>query len=216
MGNFYPRPPRGGRLLQAGSWQGSCCNFYPRPPRGGRQRILRHRFVVQDISIHALREEGDPHQNECACGLPEFLSTPSARRATGAGPAPENRVPISIHALREEGDTVSAAHGIALANFYPRPPRGGRHNRSCVMDHLNFISIHALREEGDSRQLWMALPSMISIHALREEGDVFPAGDSPLANDFYPRPPRGGRRAARIAAYKGWVFLSTPSARRAT
>ena len=145
--------------------------FYPRPPRGGRQRILRHRFVVQDISIHA---------------------------------------------LREEGDTVSAAHGIALANFYPRPPRGGRHNRSCVMDHLNFISIHALREEGDSRQLWMALPSMISIHALREEGDVFPAGDSPLANDFYPRPPRGGRRAARIAAYKGWVFLSTPSARRAT
>ena len=57
-------------------------HFYPRPPRGGRQRILRHRFVVQDISIHALREEGDPHQNECACGLPEFLSTPSARRAT--------------------------------------------------------------------------------------------------------------------------------------
>ena len=146
-------------------------DFYPRPPRGGRQSFRLRR------STSFL-----------------FLSTPSARRAT--------RTRMSVL--------------VVYQNFYPRPPRGGRHNRSCVMDHLNFISIHALREEGDSRQLWMALPSMISIHALREEGDVFPAGDSPLANDFYPRPPRGGRRAARIAAYKGWVFLSTPSARRAT
>ena len=35
-GNFYPRPPRGGRPSKA----------------GGRQRLF-------DISIHALREEGD-------------------------------------------------------------------------------------------------------------------------------------------------------------
>ena len=32
--------------------------FYPRPPRGGR-RIVLPRVVVQTISIHALREEGD-------------------------------------------------------------------------------------------------------------------------------------------------------------
>ena len=34
-------------------------DFYPRPPRGGRP--IRHRFVLthSKISIHALREEGD-------------------------------------------------------------------------------------------------------------------------------------------------------------
>ena len=56
--NFYPRPPRGGRqdslariLLQL--------NFYPRPPRGGRLGLLHSGDKALEISIHALREEGD-------------------------------------------------------------------------------------------------------------------------------------------------------------
>ena len=35
-------------------------NFYPRPPRGGRQPGAASGLPGQDISIHALREEGDP------------------------------------------------------------------------------------------------------------------------------------------------------------
>ena len=35
------------------------CYFYPRPPRGGRQVCLVRHDPVHDISIHALREEGD-------------------------------------------------------------------------------------------------------------------------------------------------------------
>ena len=35
-------------------------------------------------------------------------------------------------------------------------------------------------------------------------------------DDFYPRPPRGGRRAGHIALFDKTLFLSTPSARRAT
>ena len=36
VSNFYPRPPRGGRLgLLRGPCRGSG-DFYPRPPRGGR------------------------------------------------------------------------------------------------------------------------------------------------------------------------------------
>ena len=34
--------------------------------------------------------------------------------------------------------------------------------------------------------------------------------------DFYPRPPRGGRLAALSWSTPSWGFLSTPSARRAT
>ena len=56
---FYPRPPRGGRLSERCCIHQRNANFYPRPPRGGRllgQRSLRQAF---QISIHALREEGD-------------------------------------------------------------------------------------------------------------------------------------------------------------
>ena len=82
------------------------------------------------ISIHALREEGDPKSDILLICLNIFLSTPSARRATRSSSV---RVSISIH-------------------FYPRPPRGGR----PMLSHRNmdkfWISIHALREEGDEKQ----------------------------------------------------------------
>ena len=60
------------------------------------------------ISIHALREEGDPLGTCNADRIDIFLSTPSARRATrGVGRAGA-RQKISIHALREEGDVRSS------------------------------------------------------------------------------------------------------------
>ena len=34
-------------------------HFYPRPPRGGRLLIHAQFAAVKQISIHALREEGD-------------------------------------------------------------------------------------------------------------------------------------------------------------
>ena len=80
-------------------------NFYPRPPRGGRPfrfallydditisiHALREEGDARDlagdntntISIHALREEGDPFVTGRSTVLMLFLSTPSARRATG-------------------------------------------------------------------------------------------------------------------------------------
>ena len=36
-------------------------NFYPRPPRGGRRGYSRKKTFSGQISIHALREEGDPN-----------------------------------------------------------------------------------------------------------------------------------------------------------
>ena len=85
-----------------------------------------------------------------------------------------------------------------------------------------MISIHALREEGDTAQGQIFSTYTISIHALREEGDPFsrrtPGNNTrflstPSARrattdlskvpttqeDFYPRPPRGGRRATLTA-----------------
>ena len=56
--------------------------FYPRPPRGGRPLTSRLSDLEQQISIHALREEGDLIDQAATALKAQFLSTPSARRAT--------------------------------------------------------------------------------------------------------------------------------------
>ena len=122
-----------------------------------------------------------------------FLSTPSARRAT----------------------VMSMPSCIEIGNFYPRPPRGGRRVQTFSPSPF-WISIHALREEGDSYQRAGRIAMIISIHALREEGD--PSSTLLLwrVPYFYPRPPRGGRLWAWQPKKAASLFLSTPSARRAT
>ena len=57
-------------------------NFYPRPPRGGRLADVVRKYKHLEISIHALREEGDSQGLQLVKKAGGFLSTPSARRAT--------------------------------------------------------------------------------------------------------------------------------------
>ena len=64
--------------------------------------------------------------------------------------------------------------------------------------------------------LCMVHTTIISIHALREEGDAGAAYSATTTAYFYPRPPRGGRPEGCHVSSRPWVFLSTPSASRAT
>ena len=80
-----------------------------------------------------------------------------------------------------------------------------------------LISIHALREEGDRQIFPMTTASPISIHALREEGDL-PEQQLVAVDDvisIHALREEGDLReiAAKLAEA---LFLSTPSARRAT
>ena len=102
------------------------------------------------ISIHALREEGDAQLSGNNREGMQFLSTPSARRATKAFSFFHLIGEISIHALREEGDRLQAGQTGEIRYFYPRPPRGGRPVSSEHCKYPGPISIHALREEGDA------------------------------------------------------------------
>ena len=61
------------------------CDFYPRPPRGGRHFCQLLFGALHPISIHALREEGDQPRLRGSVRPQQFLSTPSARRATTSG-----------------------------------------------------------------------------------------------------------------------------------
>ena len=146
--DFYPRPPRGGRqdsetngfriikFLSTPSARratrtrrqmvSGSSNFYPRPPRGGRPGLGDKWFQDHQISIHALREEGDPDAPRLTEMRKLFLSTPSARRATFLEGQSSSPLSISIHALREEGDPPARRWWRCRGYFYPRPPRGGR------------------------------------------------------------------------------------------
>ena len=84
---------------------------------------------LTDISIHALREEGDGIVYTINVLPSQFLSTPSARRATILVTFLGGNCIISIHALREEGDGFQGRWKHHYGNFYPRPPRGGRQQK---------------------------------------------------------------------------------------
>ena len=170
-------------------------HFYPRPPRGGRREIYAENARDAVISIHALREEGDRNKYSQLPPQYLFLSTPSARRATCRRRRKNPDFAISIHALREEGDDLTKARWYLDYNFYPRPPRGGR-LPALLRDVAAPTDFYPRPPRGGrpERLHSTAFDRTISIHALREEGDAQKQLD---------------------ATAKG-LFLSTPSARRAT
>ena len=217
---FYPRPPRGGRrLAQMGLVlargflptpsarratrfrnrdTGHGINFYPRPPRGGRRVFIgmssfiftflptpsarratyrhRHERQRQPISTHALREEGDQDVLQAGWLLHG----------------------ISTHALREEGDFSFQAPAGTQSLFLPTP--SARRATPCWSNALRswpFLPTPSARRA--TRAAETERPRRpISTHALREEGDqVFQRGVQDSRMDFYPRPPRGGRRPLR-------------------
>ena len=194
--DFYPRPPRGGRPHRPAHRRDEL-HFYPRPPRGGRR-------------------------TPCRRSLPrlQFLSTPSARRATmflhGAPEPPA----ISIHALREEGDELQIAARPSCSNFYPRPPRGGRRGQTIRQSFpALFLSTPSARRATSVIYLdrprfivFLSTPSARRATKLRlirimrvsyfyprppRGGRLLPGGWAVgRFLYFYPRPPRGGRRRA--------------------
>ena len=170
---------------------------------------------MTDISIHALREEGDNFLLRTWHKADDFYPRPPR----GGRPSTASTFTLTAYFYPRPprgGRQLPQWVTTMIMNFYPRPPRGGRPlqirldetadrflstpsaRRATfqVWPHLlgNPISIHALREEGDIQRRTGAVAHRISIHALREEGD----------------PCQPDHRAGNLG------FLSTPSARRAT
>ena len=79
--NFYPRPPRGGRRRDPSAFELPCqISIHALREEGDLLRLFPK--LQQSISIHALREEGDQRSKPLPAMPRPFLSTPSARRAT--------------------------------------------------------------------------------------------------------------------------------------
>ena len=87
--------------------------------------------------------------------------------------------------------------------------------RGVSFDGSLFLSTPSARRA--TSESYGNIPTIaISIHALREEGDEHRRAEMGTHQHFYPRPPRGGRHNRRMTSWGGILFLSTPSARRAT
>ena len=147
-----------------------------------------------EISIHALREEGDQWSAAVVGWLRDFYPRPPRGGRPGARTDRFAEKGISIHALREEGDRPppgQAQHKatnfyprpprggrpsrclppVIPRHFYPRPPRGGRQSYRCrCRERRGFLSTPSARRATGQDHRRSLYPD-ISIHALREEGD---------------------------------------------
>ena len=142
---------------------------------------------VPDISIHALREEGDKAGEPVTIPINDFYPRP-----------PRGGRPFAL-----------ASH-ILVTDFYPRPPRGGRPVALPNEPGNRFISIHALREEGDVKG-WLRATEVTRFlstpSARRATLPLFRASEN---SDFYPRPPRGGRLHTRKSMSWSCDFYPRP------
>ena len=154
--------------------RGEVWDFYPRPPRGGRPRPdplwtgCRRNFYPR------------PPRGGRLLLAPGYLSTSS-----------------NFYPRPPRGGRRSAVRGATwrIFYFYPRPPRGGRPDTDGAQIGFICISIHALREEGDVHTVdpishfrrFLSTPSA-------RRATFFGSNLFCFCFNFYPRPPRGGRR----------------------
>ena len=192
--DFYPRPPGGGRpssaisnilsgvfLSTPSGWRAT---KNPRKSRKAAEEFLSTpsgwratweiaaAMKMYNISIHALRVEGDESLSRSLSARARFLSTPSGWRATLSARAYSNNTVTFLstpsgwratsstqHSTQHRvyfyprppggGRPGSSGRPATLVNFYPRPPGGGRLAQVIVVKAPRVISIHALRVEGD-------------------------------------------------------------------
>ena len=260
--HFYPRPPRGGRpkttqgrghrhkflstpsarratingqlllldlvisihaLREEGDFSSHmdanrALNFYPRPPRGGRRGRSSNAQCPSKISIHALREEGDTIQSVDKTSTQSFLSTPSARRATRYFSAATSSRHSFLSTPSARRATQFFDHRDFIQHdFYPRPPRGGRPQMSPACPSISYFYPRPPRGGRPATTSLTSTHKGISIHALREEGDAFQKLLLVFDCLFLSTPSARRATSSTKGSYTTPVtFLSTPSARRAT
>ena len=122
---FYPRPPRGGRPARR-SFCAVSFAFLSTPSARRATNRAGHLRQPLPISIHALREEGDPPRFLSLLLFSDFYPRPPRGGRPAEAVEDVLELIISIHALREEGDASRWPGGSVPQDFYPRPPRGGR------------------------------------------------------------------------------------------
>ncbi len=150
----------------------------------------------ESISIHALREEGDPPRQPRAAWAPISIH---ALREEGDLEEARDRGPyfISIHALREEGDPQPSRTSPKFHYFYPRPPRGGRLLEVTQCGPAGYFYPRPPRGGRPGYYCsYYCFGTFLSTPSARRATNCW-AIVAICTLHFYPRPPRGGRPRRR-------------------
>ena len=237
---FYPRSPRGERLLTFLAAVSSIIFLSTLPARGATAKQFGFEEVAKFLSTLPARGATIP---TLVANIPEilFLSTLPARGATTSTfsptPATSNFYPrsprgerlivngsnvqdvdISIHAPREGSDVAPSRTIWAFLRISIHAPREGSDRQQRRPRYLqSAISIHAPREGSDARWAHEHAVFLISIHAPREGSDqsllLLDLGQVVISIHA---PREGSDRFAVAAWYMFPRFLSTLPARGAT
>ena len=215
--DFYPRPPRGGRPGTPKRTARLKIHFYPRPPRGGRQDITNQVSTAQEFL-------STPSARRATCAVDaghrivvRFLSTPSARRATV--------IAFSYAILQEFLSTPSARRATVIAFSYailqeflstPSARRATCHRPHCKRPCMPFLSTPSARRATSPHFFVLVARRVFLSTPSARRATKSSSIKSTTAAYFYPRPPRGGRQDITNQVSTAQEFLSTPSARMAT
>ena len=123
---------------------------------------------------------------------------------------------ISIHVPREGDDSAGRCVGAPVALFLSTSPARGTTTAAGLCTNPTTISIHVPRE-GDDAQTGAEYNPPLYFYPRPPRGGrrahKMPANRH---NNFYPRPPRGGRHRTMYRLYMADAFLSTSPARGTT
>ena len=193
---------------------------------------------MRRISIHALREEGATTFRTPQQSASRFLSTPSARRATLLTPRgadvdryfyprpPRGGRQLSTSDMaqgRRFLSTPSArratvnSFNVYIDGVFLSTPSARRATTAAVGydDDYEFLSTPSARRATQVIHKSINIKIFLSTPSARR-ATLSSLNTGTGGADFYPRPPRGGRRISGKFRSNATGFLSTPSARRAT
>ena len=127
-------------------------------------------------------------------GVKQFLSTPSARRATAESAERETAGEFLSTPSARRATITTPLICLLILVFLSTPSarRATTDLQEVIRALVKFLSTPSARR-ATAAVLVAAPHPGISIHALREEGDGRFQAALHLHFDFYPRPPRGGR-----------------------
>ena len=151
--------------------------------------MVQQILSAANISIHALRVEGDSFIISQGQKCHKFLSTPSGWRATAPWGSPRCLY-LHFYPRPPGGGRLSPLFGLTIKrHFYPRPPGGGR--RHCARSLAHDLPHFYPRPPGGGRRRDLSLQYR-------------------SRRDFYPRPPGGGRRRTEAEWWRRSYFYPRP------
>ena len=215
----FQSTPSGGKATRRYAPRGAAyARFNPRLPGGRRQITLLRLIVLQIVSIHAFRGEGDTEQSSPEVIEHAFQSTPSGGKATltrylrvygqplfqstpSGGKATIHRLttnPITMFQSTPSGGKATAHESLRVPgrmSFNPRLPGGRRHQDDELI--LRLLRFNPRLPGGRRRGRYITLNVHGGFQSTPSGGKATLRAELPSLSDMFQSTPSGGKATKR-------------------